>query len=80
LIVHVPACWNETVEPVTVQIPVVAELKVTGLPEPPPVAVTVYVAPLTTAFDGAVEVNVIVWAACATATVALGADVAVHVR
>ncbi|WP_148046213.1 hypothetical protein [Nocardioides marmoriginsengisoli] len=40
LIVQDPACSNETLAPVTVQTPGDPELKVTGLPEPPPVAVT----------------------------------------
>ena len=35
-------------------------VNVTGLPEPPPVAVTLYVAPPTFALDGAVDVNMIV--------------------
>ena len=39
-IVQVPAWSNETVATATVQTPGVAELKVTGLPEPPPVAET----------------------------------------
>jgi hypothetical protein len=53
-----------TVEPVIEQNDV-AELsivKVTGLPEPPPVAVTEYVAPATAALLGTVEVKAI---ACA---------------
>jgi hypothetical protein len=39
--VHAPAPMKLTVEPVTVQVEVVADEKVTGLPDPPPVAVTV---------------------------------------
>jgi hypothetical protein len=62
LIVHVPAATKVTVEPLTplaVQTAVVALVKVTGLPDAPPVAVTVYVAPPNVGLLG-VEVNVIV--------------------
>ena len=44
LMVHVPPATSVTVEPLvpeTVQTPVVAEVKVTGLPEAPPVVLTV---------------------------------------
>ena len=44
--------------PETVQTPVESELKVTGFPESPPVAATVYVPP-NKAGEGGVDVNVI---------------------
>jgi hypothetical protein len=60
LIVQVPAAPKVTVEPLTVHTEVVALANVTGDVDAPPVAATVYVAPPTTAFAGAVEVKVIV--------------------
>ena len=59
--------------PVIVTVPLLYEqapfaAKTTGLPEPPPVAVGVYVFPKT-AETGAVEVNVIVWLWRAAVTV-----------
>ena len=60
---HVPAAVNVTTAPYSVQpVLVLSSVNVTGLPEPPPVAVTVYVAPPAVAGDGGVEVKVI---ACA---------------
>ena len=53
-----PAVTPVTVPPLTVQTPVVWEVKVTGLPEAPPAALTVPVPPTTT--EGAVP-KVIVW-------------------
>ena len=53
-----PAVTPVTVPPLTVQTPVVWEVKVTGLPEAPPAALTVPVPPTTT--GGAVP-KVIVW-------------------
>ena len=48
-------------------VEVVASIeKVTGLPEPPPVAVGAYPGPPTTASVGAVEVTWMVWLALAT--------------
>ncbi len=66
---QVPAPTKLTVEPETVQTPVVALVNVTALPDPPPVALTVYVAPATVALEGAVEVNAIDWPALAMANV-----------
>jgi hypothetical protein len=62
-ITHVPALVNLTVAPLIVQAPDVEEApieKVTGLPEPPPVALTEYVPPAV-ALVGAVDVKVIAW-------------------
>jgi hypothetical protein len=61
-----------TVEPEIEQTELLAAsiLKVTGLPDPPPVAVTAYVGPETTAELGAVDVNVIVWVLSAASAVA----------
>jgi hypothetical protein len=39
----------------------VPEVKVTTLPDAPPVAVTLYLGPPTVALDGVVEVKVMVW-------------------
>ena len=75
---QVPACTNVTVDPDTVQTPVVPELNVTGLPEPPPVADTVYVPPNVGSVGE--DVNVIVCDAWATVTGALATEVAVQVR
>ena len=55
-----PAVTPVTVLPLTVQTPVVWEVKATGLPEAPPAALTVPVPPTTT--EGAVP-KVIVWRA-----------------
>jgi hypothetical protein len=80
LTLHVPTAVKLTVEPVIEQNDV-AELsivKVTGLPEPPPVAVTEYVPPPTEALLGTVEVNVIVCAPWPTVTLPLAALVAVQ--
>jgi len=52
---------NVTTAPDNVQpVLAVSGVNVTGFPEPPPVAVTVYVAPPAVAGDGGVEVKVIV--------------------
>jgi hypothetical protein len=56
---HVPALMNVTVEPETRQINCVAVVKVTGLPEPPPVADTLYGDPFTIGRAGGSEVKVI---------------------
>jgi len=58
--VQVPMPTKLTSEPDTVQTDVVADEKTTGLPEPPPVAVTPYFGPFTVASDGDVEVKVMV--------------------
>ncbi len=60
--VQVPAPVKLTVLALTVQTEGTALPKVTGFPEAPPVAVTVYVGPFTTALVGAVEVKMM---ACA---------------
>ncbi len=69
--VQLPAPTKLTVLPLTVQTRGVAVPKVTGFPEAPPVAVTVYVGPATTALLGAAEVNVIVWPTWLTVCVAV---------
>src|SRR5437588_792653 len=58
-----------TVEPEVVQTELVdvSMLNVTGAPEPPPVAVTLYVGPAITAGLGAVDVKLIVCASRAAA-------------
>ena len=60
--VHVPTPTKDTVEPDTVQTPVVPDVKLTGSPDVA-VAVGVYVAPPKVAEDGAVDVKEIVWLA-----------------
>ena len=65
--VHVPPAISATVAPLvpdTVQTPVVAEVKVTGLPEAPPVALTVTFVAITVG-EGAAP-NEMVWVARVT--------------
>jgi hypothetical protein len=60
-ITHVPAALKLTVVPLIEQAPAVDELsieKVTGFPDPPPVALTEYVPP-TVGLEGEVDVKVI---------------------
>src|SRR6266851_3767857 len=58
--VQVPTRTKLTVLPATLQTAGLEEEKATGLPEAPPVAVTVYVPPYT-ALSGGVDVNEIDW-------------------
>ena len=55
---QVPASFNATLLPLSVQTLVLSELNVTEFPERPPTAVTEYVLP-TTAGSGGADVNVI---------------------
>ena len=67
-IVQVPAVTPVTVAPfvpLTVQTPVVRELKMTGLPEPPPVALAV-VLPFTATVNGLKLIVPMVWLPLAT--------------
>ena len=61
---QVPTAVKLTVDPATEQTAAALGSieNVTGLPNPPPVAVTSYVAPPTFAPDGAVDVNAMVCA------------------
>jgi len=73
--VHVPGPVKDTVPPLIEQAPAVLEestLNVTGFPDPPPVAVGVYVPP-TAAGLGGLEVNVIACAPCGVAEASLEA-------
>src|SRR5688572_23558394 len=68
--VQLPAAVKRTVLPLSVQTLGVGELKTTGFPEAPPVALTSYV-PFTSAGLGGWLVKVIAWVACVTVTVAV---------
>jgi hypothetical protein len=59
---HVPLPTKDTAAPEIEQTPAAGESMVnrTGLPEPPPAAVTVYIGPPAVAFAGGVDVKVIV--------------------
>ena len=57
---QVPASFNATLLPLSVQTLVLNELNVSGFPESPPAALTEYVLP-TTPGSGGAEVNVIAW-------------------
>ena len=65
---QVPTAVKLTVDPATEQTAAALGSieNVTGLPDPPPVAVTSYVAPPTFAPDGAVDVSTIAWSPFAT--------------
>ena len=70
LMVQVPTATSVTVAPLvpdTVQTPVVAEVNVTGLPDGPPVALTVTLVPYTEG-EGAVP-NEMVCGSCVTVKV-----------
>jgi hypothetical protein len=72
-ILQVPAATKLTVAPEIVQTELVdaSMLNVTASPEPPPVTVTVYIGPPTTAGLGGVDVNVIV---CDFSSIAIDVD------
>src|SRR5207244_4842491 len=72
-ITHVPTAVNDTVEPAIehTEVAVASIVNVTGLPDPPPVAVTAYVAPPTTAPPGGTDVKLIVCDALAVTLIVL---------